>query len=103
MWAELSEITDLGHSIRERRVELGWTQAELSARTGISQADISRLENGVIDAKWLTVVRISKALADESEPRRRSRANGGTVSSRPAPSTRWSPTGRTTTITRAPG
>jgi len=44
-----------GDSVRERRIELGWTQAELSEQSGISQADISRIENGRLDPRWSTI------------------------------------------------
>ena len=90
-----------GDSIRERRTELGWTQAELAKRTGIPQADISRLENGRLDARWSTIQRISAALATTEEPRRRSLANGGKVTHTPtAPPTKWQPSQRTTRTTR---
>ncbi len=100
MWAEVAEITDPGDSIRERRIELGWTQVALSEVTGIPQAEISRIENGRIDARWSTIRRLFEALADDAQPRRRTRANGGSVASRPAPATRWSAKGSTTPIAR---
>ena len=100
MWAELAEITDPGDSIRERRIELGWTQAALSKRTGIPQAEISRIENGRIDARWSTIRRLFEALADDAQPRRRTRANGGAVASPPMPGTRWSAKGPTAPIAR---
>jgi transcriptional regulator with XRE-family HTH domain len=93
----ISAIADLDHpgdSIRERRIELGWTQAELAKRTGIPQADISRLENGHLDARWSTIRRLSLALAGEHRPRR-SLAN---ASRRPAPARSakvWKAKGRT--------
>jgi transcriptional regulator with XRE-family HTH domain len=40
------------HAIRERRTELGWTQAELAERADVAQADISRIENARLDARW---------------------------------------------------
>ena len=82
-WSALAELDHPGDSIRERRVELGWTQAELSKRTGIPQADISRIENGRLDARWSTIQRISTALATTVRPRRRSLANGGKVADIP--------------------
>jgi len=100
-WSALAELNHPGDSIRERRTELGWTQAELAKRTGIPQADISRIENGLLDARWSTIQRISTALATTQRPRRRSLANGGKVTDIPAaPRTRWQPKQRTTEITR---
>ncbi len=91
-WSALAELKHPGDSIRERRTELGWTQAELAKRTGIPQADISRIENGLLDARWSTILRISTALATTEQPRRRSLANGGKVGDVPAASrTPWQP------------
>lgn len=100
-WSALAELNHPGDSIRERRTELGWTQAELAKRTGIPQADISRIENGLLDARWSTIQRISTALATTEQPRRRSLANGGKVTDAPvAPRTRWQAKQRTTEIAR---
>ena len=73
-WSAFAELNHPGDSIRERRTELGWTQTELAKRTGIPQADISRIENGRLDARWSTIQRISTALATTVRPRRRSLA-----------------------------
>jgi predicted transcriptional regulator len=91
-WSALAELHHPGDSIRERRTELGWTQAELAKRTGIPQADISRIENGLLDARWSTIQRIITALATTDRTRRRSLANGGKVDDVPAaPRSRWRP------------
>lgn len=101
-WSALAELAHPGDSIRERRIELGWTQAELSKRTGIPQADISRIENGRLDARWSTIQRISAALAAPDAPPRRSRANGRKVTATPIPpETTWSAKGPTIEITPA--
>ena len=100
-WSALAEIAHPGDSIRERRIELGWTQAELAKRTGIPQADISRIENGRLDARWSTIQRISTALTATLTPPRRSLANGGRVVEAPKPSSKkWAAKGTTITITR---
>jgi transcriptional regulator with XRE-family HTH domain len=75
-WSAIAELAHPGDSIRERRIELGWTQVELAAKSGIPQADISRIENGRLDARWSTIQRISAALADAAAPPQRSLANG---------------------------
>ncbi len=99
-WSAIAEITAPGDAIRERRIDLGWTQAELAKRTGISQADISRLENGHLDARWSTIQRLLTALASPGARPRRSLANGRRVARPPAaPGTRWSPKGETIDIT----
>ena len=44
------------------RKEAGLTQAELSEKTGISQADISRLENGTRNPSLALLNRIAEAV-----------------------------------------
>lgn len=95
----IAQLNRPGDSIRERRIELGWTQAELAKRTGVSQADISRLENGRLDARWSTIQRLSAALATPTAVPRRSLANGRMVTTPPkVPARRWSKKGATLAI-----
>ena len=101
-WSELAELTHPGDSIRECRIDLGWTQAFLSERTGIPQADISRIENGHLDPRWSTIQRISAALAEGSDTPQRSLANGRKVAEIPATSSnKWSAKRPTIEISRA--
>ncbi|MBX3314594.1 MAG: helix-turn-helix domain-containing protein [Actinobacteria bacterium] len=97
--AVIAEMARPGDSIRARRTDLGWTQAELAERSGVSQADISRIENGQLDARWSTIHRLSEALEAPGEPARRSLANGHRRNP-PAPrrSKRWTPKGETKVI-----
>ena len=44
--AEYQEVFGLGEVVAQRREELNLSQVELSKKTGVSQADISRLERG---------------------------------------------------------
>ncbi len=46
----------------DARKEKGMTQQELAAATGISQADISRLEHGTGNPSIKTLQRVAKAL-----------------------------------------
>ncbi len=82
-WLTLSELTHPGDAIRERRIELGWTQTELATRSGVPQADISRIENGRLDARWSTIQRISAELARTTTPPKRSIANGNKTGTAP--------------------
>ena len=101
-WMALTELSKPGDSIRERRIELGWTQAELAKRCGTPQADISRIENGRLDARWSTIQRISKALATTPARPGRTVANGGRIAAEPvSPSKKWSAKGTTIAITPA--
>lgn len=43
---ELKWEADLANALADARLSRNMTQKELAARTGINQADISRLENG---------------------------------------------------------
>jgi len=53
----------LGERVRKRRSELGLTQEQLSAATGLKQFHISRIESGDIkDVKGETLVRLARAL-----------------------------------------
>ncbi len=38
--------------MRARRLRLGLSQSELSRRSGVNQATISQLENGIRGASW---------------------------------------------------
>ena len=99
--ATIAEIKHPGHSIRARRVELGWTQADLAERSGVSQADISRIENGRLDARWSTIQRLSEALESTTELPRRSLANANRGRRTPKPpAKRWAPKGPTAALAR---
>lgn len=91
-----------GDLIRERRIEVGLTQAELSELSRISQGDISKIENGHLDARWSTVKRLSDALESAKLPKT-SLANGGYRRTKPSPTgDRWQPSGKARhPITRA--
>jgi transcriptional regulator with XRE-family HTH domain len=50
-------------NLKQAREALGWTQEELSRRSGVGQQHISKLEKGRIERiSYLTVVRIVRAL-----------------------------------------
>ena len=102
-WSAIAQLAHPGDSIRERRLELGWTQAELAALSGVPQADISRIENGRLDARWSTIRRLSAALADNTVPAKRSLANGRKVAAIPTTSTskKWAPKGPIIEISRS--
>jgi DNA-binding XRE family transcriptional regulator len=52
----------LGLQFRDARVDRGLTQIELSEVTGISQADISRIERGAGNPTEATLQRLATAL-----------------------------------------
>jgi len=53
---------DITMALLRARKEAGMTQAELSEKSGISQADISRMENGSRNPSIALLQRIAKAL-----------------------------------------
>jgi transcriptional regulator with XRE-family HTH domain len=50
-------------TLREARERRGWTQEQLEAASGISQAAISSIERGIVtDPAFSTVAQLAKAL-----------------------------------------
>ncbi len=99
---DVAALAHPGRLIRERRTALGWSQDRLAELSDVAQADISRIENGRLDARWSTIQRIMSVLADPGNTTRRSLANGGVVrepSSRRTGQESWSPSGPTLPIT----
>jgi DNA-binding XRE family transcriptional regulator len=56
------DVLHLGEVLRARREELGFTQSDLSSRTGIQKAEISRIEHGKSNPTWNTLHKITDAL-----------------------------------------
>ena len=53
---------DIGATVKAIRTELGMTTTALAKKVGISQAQISRLENGQQGFRSGTLVKLAKAL-----------------------------------------
>lgn len=53
----------LGNSIRERRTELGLTQAQLADTCGVSRKTVNTVENGVFTPSTLLALKLSRALS----------------------------------------
>lgn len=51
-----------GFNISQHRSRKGWTQAELAAKVGIAQANLSNIEKGKRDLNVATLVRVAAAL-----------------------------------------
>ena len=58
---------DLGLQFRDARVEQGLTQVELSQKSGITQADISRIERGAGNPTASTLRRLASVLQHRLE------------------------------------
>ncbi|MBQ8458729.1 helix-turn-helix transcriptional regulator [bacterium] len=55
----------LGYKIKYLRAQKGVSQLDLSLKTGLTTRTISRIECGIIDPKYSTLVKISEALGVE--------------------------------------
>lgn len=53
---------DIMKAILNARIQAGLTQTELSEKSGISQADISRLENGTRNPSLALLKRLAEAM-----------------------------------------
>jgi transcriptional regulator with XRE-family HTH domain len=59
---QLQPKLDLGQQILHFRHERGWTQKELAEKAGTKQANISRLENGLLNPSIDMLQRVAEAL-----------------------------------------
>ena len=55
-------MISLGKELRKARIDKGWTQQGLSAKTGIAQKHISALESDQMMPKWPTLVKLALEL-----------------------------------------
>jgi ribosome-binding protein aMBF1 (putative translation factor) len=58
------ELVELGRSLREARNQLGATQAEITKRARMTQAELNRLENGLLPngVMYTTLARLTRVL-----------------------------------------
>lgn len=54
-------IQKFGENVRRARHERGWTQEDLSARTGLAVVQISRIERGKREIRLTTLIRLLDA------------------------------------------
>jgi transcriptional regulator with XRE-family HTH domain len=55
-------VGNLGSNLRAARKQRGWTQEELSERSGVQAGEISRMEAGKRDPQVSTVEKLAVAL-----------------------------------------
>lgn len=58
----------IGQRIREKRLELGWSQVRLAKESGFSRVYILKLENGQVESPGIKALeKISRSLGVELE------------------------------------
>ena len=57
-----NDFLKLGYKIKFCRTQKGLSQFDLSLKTGLTTRTISRIECGIIDPKYSTLVKIAEAL-----------------------------------------
>ncbi len=57
----------LANRLKERRGELGLTQAELAERCGVTRKTINTVENGVFVPSTVLALKLSRALSEPVE------------------------------------
>jgi len=55
-------LEEIANSLRAARVARGLSQRELSARTGVPQGHISKIENGTVDLRLSSLVELARVL-----------------------------------------
>lgn len=55
-------LSDIARALKSARVARGWSQRELSARSGLPQAQISRIENSDVDPQISTLLELARSL-----------------------------------------
>lgn len=65
-------LEDIGNKLKAARLRKGLSQRDLSAKAGLPQAQISKIENGATDLRLSSLIALSRALDLELEmiPRR---------------------------------
>lgn len=61
------QLEDIGNKLRTARMRKGLSQRELAAKTGLLQAQISKIENGATDLRLSSLIALSRALDLELE------------------------------------
>ena len=55
-------IVKIGEKIRQRRIELNWSQRDLAEKMGYNHSTITRIENGKISISQTRIIQFSKVL-----------------------------------------
>ncbi|QDZ08410.1 helix-turn-helix transcriptional regulator [Sphingomonas panacisoli] len=58
---------ELRNTLRDERARLGWTQAELAERVGVSRKTINTVENGVFVPSTVLALKLAAAIGKPVE------------------------------------
>ncbi|MYF40398.1 MAG: helix-turn-helix transcriptional regulator [Rhodothermaceae bacterium] len=61
------KVDHLNIALRKARIDTGLSQRELSTKSGVPQAQISKFENGAVDLRLSSLVALFRALGLELE------------------------------------
>lgn len=61
------QLEDIGNKLKAARTRKGLSQRALAAKTGLLQAQISKIENGASDLRLSSLIALSRALDLELE------------------------------------
>jgi len=56
------EIAAFGKRLKQLRIKKGITQLDLEVQSGISRTEISKMENGLKNIEFFTMVKLAEAL-----------------------------------------
>ena len=65
--ARIAMAERLANALKEKRAVLGWTQAELAARCGVTRKTVNTVENGVFVPSALLALKMARALNEPVE------------------------------------
>jgi putative transcriptional regulator len=60
-------VESLSNTLRDERARLGWTQAELAERVGVSRKTINTVENGVFVPSTILALKLAAAMGRQVE------------------------------------
>ena len=63
----MPSATGFGQQLRKLREAKGWTQGGLAERAGLNQFGVAKIEQGLREPNWTTVLALAKALGVTTE------------------------------------
>lgn len=95
---------DLGRRISARRRQLGWSQAQLAAKAGLSEPYLTYIETNPALVTMACLIELAEALGTTTEALLGAGAtSAGPPAARPAPSAQWAADVRTGRRGERPG